>query len=703
MEIFLIFSVSSVFQRCEIFLILFAGKDAANMTTPAVPSGAQGPLNGGKLPGKFHPAPHQQFQQIQQQNQRLSPKYDETEVEGDLEASPHKMNHRDPPEVTFALPDKAAKEERRRRRRHKHKNSQNSQQPQQYHQYEDPSVVTKSTRASRTSRTSRTSRRSARSGVSDSHSVMTGMTSTSSYIHGRTKSEVSGTASSIAWKNLVDKVIMPPYQDDESRSVLTREDRVLQQGMSRRSAATLASVVSQAQSNNVSIGQSTNILDTRSTRRRGRLFNNINDNRTRRIQKQSKREAIVSPYGEFAPVWKAGRAAWSDTKSDIIGSSPPHKQSSSNSYNPKSTQSEIFSSNQSQTTQGNNSTSSHHSQSTSHTHTSRSRFRFGFSRHKRSSSPVSIAPSMLSRIEDDISPNDAADANDPGQPTLHPPEENELQICCGKQALWRPAILMRGLDYLVDIAQPDNETRRILKLGVPFTLAVVMESIFENVELALVGNFVGTNALTAYAMSDLLVGTSGEFISGLYDSSMTVCPHAIGTGNNYLCGQYLQITVWLYLLADIPHIFFWWYFTSDCVVWFGLSREIGDMAQAYTRVTLWSDIIEELSDIFFGLLEVTDHEAFSATIGIVEGLISITVITYMLYFYELTLIEIAYINVIIGTFFFILTVIIALRKGWIAEYIPGMLYNFAPRVSFHHWIPWDFWTMLSRYHHSMLI
>lgn len=451
---------------------------------------------------------------------------------------------------------------------------------------------------------------------------------------------------------------MPPYQDDEAKSVLTRDDRTVASGMSRRSAATLNSYTSRGRG-----GISTTMLDTRPTRRRGRFLNNTGDSRAHRTRKQSQREAIVNPHQNL-PQRRTEQRGWSDTKSDIVGPTGGAKFSSN-----KSVGSEIITTRSQMT--GRFSQGSHRN----------NRFGRGKFRGKRSSSPISIAPSVMSRIEDDITPNDAADANDPGQHIPYAEDDDELHICCGKNALWRPAIISRAIDRLIEIAQPDNETKRIIKLGVPFTLAVVMESVFENVELALIGNFIGTDALSAYALADLLYGTTSEFISGLYDSAMTVCPHAIGTGNNYLCGQYLQITVWLYLLASVPACVFWWIYMSDGVVWFGLSREVGDMAQDYIQVAMFGGIIEELAEIFHGLLEITDREAFSATIGIIEGLVGVTTIAYMLYFYDLTLVEIAYIDMILAVIFFTITIIISVRFKWINEFAPGMFKNIALKVS----------------------
>ena len=559
-------------------------------------------------------------------NQEAAEAFSKPDLEADLEANRTSKD----PEVTFHLPSQSSRKNGRRKGT-------------------DGSVLTRSTRASR------------KSGVSESNSVATGMTNTSSYIHGRARSEVSGTASSIAWKNLVDKVIMPPYQDDEARSVLTRDDKTTASGLSRKSAATLNAAT------NRSTTFSSNFLDTRHTRRRSRIFNTTNDSRSRRTQKQSKREAIINPHYDIQGSSRRQGRGWSDTKSEIVGHTNRGKPLSSN----KSVASEALTT-QSQMT-GRFSFSSNRSGRSG-------RFRFGTRRGRRSSSPVSIAPSVMSRIEDDITPNDAADANDPGQNAPYKEEDRELHICCGKNAMWRPAIICRGIDHVIDIAQPDNETRRIMKLGIPFTLAVVMESVFENVELALVGNFIGTDELAAYAMADLLMGTTDEFIGGLYDAAMTVCPHAIGAGNNFLCGQYLQITCIIYLCAQIPSLAIWWYYISPAIQWFGLPKEVGDIAETYIRVAMFGDIIEELGEIYHGLLEITDHEAFSATIGIVEGLVDVTIITYMLFFYDLTLVEIAYINMVISAIFFIITIIISVRFGWISAYSDGMFRTFALKV-----------------------
>ena len=56
-------------------------------------------------------------------------------------------------------------------------------------------------------------------------------------------------------------------------------------------------------------------------------------------------------------------------------------------------------------------------------------------------------------------------------------------------------------------------------------------------------DFVGTVTLAAYDAVDLMLGMSDNLIGGVVDAYMLVVPYSIGTGNNYLVRQYLQIYV----------------------------------------------------------------------------------------------------------------------------------------------------------------
>jgi hypothetical protein len=82
-----------------------------------------------------------------------------------------------------------------------------------------------------------------------------------------------------------------------------------------------------------------------------------------------------------------------------------------------------------------------------------------------------------STVVDDISPNDAADANDPGKDYFEKYIENQTQldVCCGPNALWKWSTLVRAVDALIDISDYDNEMKRIIRLAVPFVTEEVMD------------------------------------------------------------------------------------------------------------------------------------------------------------------------------------------------------------------------------------
>ena len=116
-------------------------------------------------------------------------------------------------------------------------------------------------------------------------------------------------------------------------------------------------------------------------------------------------------------------------------------------------------------------------------------------------------------------------------------EQKSLMMCFGEKIIWRPHIIELAWKKLVDISLRDKEYKLIMKLLIPYRILTITESVFDNLGYALVGNYLGTTAISAYAMVDILLGMSDEFVGGIINSCMTLVPHSIGTGNNILIGQ----------------------------------------------------------------------------------------------------------------------------------------------------------------------
>ncbi len=87
------------------------------------------------------------------------------------------------------------------------------------------------------------------------------------------------------------------------------------------------------------------------------------------------------------------------------------------------------------------------------------------------------------------------------------------------------------------IVKYDKESKRILRLAGPFVMSEVSQVLFWALTTLLVSRYTDVDQLSAYIVTDLLVGTSETLIKGFLETLETVCSHAVGYGNNKLAGQ----------------------------------------------------------------------------------------------------------------------------------------------------------------------
>ena len=73
----------------------------------------------------------------------------------------------------------------------------------------------------------------------------------------------------------------------------------------------------------------------------------------------------------------------------------------------------------------------------------------------------------------------------------------------------------RNLRYsygvLSDIAHIDKESKRIIQLCWPMTLSAGIDALLGIIQAAVVANYLGTNNLIAYIVTDLLIGLTDVF------------------------------------------------------------------------------------------------------------------------------------------------------------------------------------------------
>jgi MatE len=301
---------------------------------------------------------------------------------------------------------------------------------------------------------------------------------------------------------------------------------------------------------------------------------------------------------------------------------------------------------------------------------------------RRGNSPE---PSILSGLEDHvISPNDAADANDPGYyilPKQEVEDDQDIDICWGKRAWWRPIILMEGFNRLVHLSEYDYEMKRVLKLCVPYSITALLEGVVDSIHVGLVSQFIGTEAVAAYTMVHVILGITSQFMKGILDSEATLCSHAVGAGNYALAGQYVQVCALIFTALMIPNIALWTFYLDDVILLFGFEKHVALLGLEYGRVFLFHEWLKGIYSAYAGLLNVIGYENFITTMVVVEGLVSVVCTAVLVLFRDATLQEVAMVHLAVGLVFFLVMVWISICHGRMHKFLSGMFGTCAIFVS----------------------
>lgn len=264
-------------------------------------------------------------------------------------------------------------------------------------------------------------------------------------------------------------------------------------------------------------------------------------------------------------------------------------------------------------------------------------------------------------------------------------KDEKLDVtCCGTHAWWKPAVLAAAYDRLLDIVEWDREMKRILNLSIPFSVSAVVIGIFDVIRLALVANFISTEAVSAYTIVNLILEITEEFFGGFALSTASLCSQAVGRRNHKLAGEYVQITSILFTLCMIPNALVWSFVMDDVVRLFGFNEEVAQMAQTYARYRVVGQWFDGLDESYGSLLEVIGHERFTMSLDIASELFSTSLIlaACLAGSRRGTLQDVGTIEMLTDGLFLGFSVVISNLLGWMAKYTEGMFRTNALKNAF---------------------
>lgn len=247
-------------------------------------------------------------------------------------------------------------------------------------------------------------------------------------------------------------------------------------------------------------------------------------------------------------------------------------------------------------------------------------------------------------------------------PPPKPPEEEESS---------NASLSMRN------IFRFDMETRKILKLAIPFTVSSLSSAIFSSLCFIFISHHVGTKDITAYAIVCILVGLTDGVLYGPISACTTLCAHAIGAGNPSLAGNYIQLAMLTYGGLNIGMYFFWSTYMYEVITFLEWGDETtAQLAQDFIRIYMWNYVLSGISDTMWQLLELADHAVEGSIISMAWGLTNAVIIGVLVTTLpEPTLQTVAWAYNFTAVLFIGIAYIEAEMGGWLIPFKEGLFYT----------------------------
>jgi hypothetical protein len=306
---------------------------------------------------------------------------------------------------------------------------------------------------------------------------------------------------------------------------------------------------------------------------------------------------------------------------------------------------------------------------------------------------VASEQSMMSSIVDDLSPQDAADANDPGRGNIFLDPDAKYSMKYERYGRYQGGFgvhagrLSGPIEALLSLAAPDDEKLRVLQTSIPLALGASSEALLRLVTAAFISQYLGTDSMTAFLLVGLFVRLTSEELSGAIVDALSAFVQAsihspVGDSdaipNTFLAGQYVQLAVILQLLLNIPLLVLWALFMGDIIMWLVDSSVISSIAQDYAFVVVFAYMVQALSRTLTVVFHICGHEHFESVIDMIASMLQLTTIAFAVALVDnISLTTVGYIQLLIIVAGAVAKIAFPVWRGWMQPFRRGLIQNLA--------------------------
>ncbi|KAL7537055.1 hypothetical protein ACHAXR_010152 [Thalassiosira sp. AJA248-18] len=232
--------------------------------------------------------------------------------------------------------------------------------------------------------------------------------------------------------------------------------------------------------------------------------------------------------------------------------------------------------------------------------------------------------------------------------------------------------LHRALLFMYTIIKYDNETKRILRLAIPFTCSAIASTMADLVVVGIVAHQLGTDAMVAFAMTEVLVGITSSFAGGLVEAISSLGSMAFGARNYKRCGEYLINSCICYMLCEIVFACVWSIAISPAILMMGFGEEVAELAQGYVYVKVAVNLLEGVEEAILDFLEVVEYEAYANIMYCTNSIVEVVLVGVAATLFDANLVMIGLTCLINQVFFLIVNIVVPKMMGWLAIFESGL-------------------------------
>lgn len=270
---------------------------------------------------------------------------------------------------------------------------------------------------------------------------------------------------------------------------------------------------------------------------------------------------------------------------------------------------------------------------------------------------LSVMPALN---PDQVSPEDAADAHDPGR-SLPSVTDFDYNVNSG------PSVGTLG--GILDLANPDAEIVHIARLAIPSTIVAVADPLYRVILAGIISHKLGTDAMVSFVLVQLLLRLTTDEISGaLLDAEWSLVQGAMGSGF-LAAGKYIQLGMILQLVVGVPVLLIWVFLMEDMVQWLVSTQGIAAASASYTQIVVVDCALQGVTRAFMLAFQLTDRSGLESTVDSLASIVTLITVAVVISVVDGPSLQmVAYIQVVVGVARTVANVGYVYLKGWVAPY-----------------------------------